>query len=101
MDIRQDIRPVSDLSTHTVELMDQVNEGRRPIYLTQDGRTRGVLIDPETFEDTKQALNMLKMLAQSEEDFDHGRHRSQEQVFARIEEKLKGKQREVSRPLFR
>ena len=93
MDLNLDIRPVSDLAQQAPELLVQVNEMRRPVYLTENGRARGVLVDPGSFEETRRAIGLMKLLAQGERDFEQGRHSSQEEVFGRLEARLHAAQK--------
>ena len=89
MNIRQDIRPVTYLKTKAAAVLDQINDTHRPIIITQDGEPRAVIQDPESYESMRQALAMLKLLAQGEEDVRRGRAVPQERVFAGLRARLK------------
>ena len=91
MKVSEDIRPVTYLKSRTADLLDQVNETRRPVIITQNGEARGVLQDTESYESMKAAIAMLKLLVQGEEDIRKGRVRAQEEVFDRLETRLKSK----------
>jgi prevent-host-death family protein len=89
MNIRQDIRPVTYLKTKAAAVLDQINDTHRPMIITQDGEPRAVIQDPESYESMRQALAMLKLLAQGEEDVRRGRVVPQERVFAGLRARLK------------
>jgi len=93
MNIKEDICPVTALKTSAARLLAQVNETQRPIVITQNGLPKGVLQDPETYERTRRALGMLKLLAQGEEDVRAGRELSQRQVFDPIRKRLQAADR--------
>lgn len=59
------------------------------MVLTQNGRASAVVQSYETFQRQQQALLMLKLLAQGEADIAAGRTIPQEEVFERMEKRLK------------
>jgi prevent-host-death family protein len=95
MKMSEDIRPVTYLKSRTADLLDQVNETKRPVIITQNGEARGVLQDTESYENMKAALALLKLMVQGEEDIRKGSLSGQEDVFNRVEQRLKsaGKRR--------
>ena len=89
MKINEDIRPVTYLKSRAADLLAQVNETHRPVIITQNGEARAVLQDPESYERMRAAIGLLKLVAQGEEDVRAGRVSEQDEVFARLERKLK------------
>ncbi len=89
MKMSEDIRPVTYLKSRTADLLAQVNETKRPVIITQNGEARGVLQDTESYENMKEAIAILKLLVQGEEDIRKGNVSVQEEVFHRIEKSLK------------
>jgi len=81
MNIKEDIRPISYVKANAAEILAQVNETRRPVYVTQNGEAKAVLLDPESYEKMKKALGLLKILAQGEHDIVDGKVTSQEEFF--------------------
>ena len=73
MKFSEDIRPGSYLKSRTADILAQVNETRRAIIITQNGEPRGVLQDTQSYERMKTAIDLMKLLAQGEEDIRHGR----------------------------
>ncbi len=69
MNIKQDIRPISYIKSHTADALKQVNESKRPIYITQNGIAKAVLVDSESYESMQKALGILKLLALGEKDY--------------------------------
>ena len=90
MNLKADIRPITYLKTRAADLLNQVNETQRPVIITQNGEPRAVLQDPKSYEDMRDALGILKLISQGEEDIRKGKFRSQDEVFSRIE-KMAGK----------
>ena len=82
--IEQDIRPVTWVKNCTREMLDQVNETRRPIIVTQDGKPRAVIQDAQTYEKTQDTLAMLQIVLQGEREFAEGKGIPQDEVFAKL-----------------
>ena len=88
MNSKEDIRPISYVKANAAEILDQVNETQRPVYITQNGEARAVLLDPASYEKMKKALGLLKLLAQGERAIAEGNVTPQEDIFAGMERKL-------------
>ncbi len=88
MNITTDIKPVTYLKAKAADLLDQINDTRRPVIITQNGEPRAVLQDPKSYEEMRNALGLLKLLAQGEEDIRKGNLRSQEELFSDLESLL-------------
>jgi len=89
MKMSEDIRPVTYLKSRTADLLAQVNETRRPVIITQNGEARGVLQDTESYESMKAAIAILKLVVQGEDDLRKGDMIPHDEVFRRIENRLK------------
>ena len=91
MNISTDIRPVTYLKSKAADLLKQINETHRPVIITQNGEPRAVLPDPESYENMRNAIGMLKLISQGESEIRDGKSKSQEEVFKDIENVLKDK----------
>ena len=89
MKITNDIKPITYLKSKAADVLNQINETRRPIIITQNGEPRAVLQDPESYENMRNAIGLLKLISLAENDVTTGNTSTQERVFARIEENLK------------
>ena len=91
MNISTDIKPVTYLKSKTADLLKQINETHRPVIITQNGEPRAVLQDPKSYENMRNAIGILKLISQGEEEIKNGKSKSQEEVFKNIENVLKEK----------
>jgi prevent-host-death family protein len=89
MHISTDIKPVTYLKSKAADVLKQINETHRPMIITQNGEARAVVQDPKSYEDMRNAIALLKLLSQSEEDIRNGEVVSEDEVFAKAEELLK------------
>jgi len=85
MKIKEDIRSISYVKAHAAEILEQVNETHRPVYITQNGDAKAVLLDPESYEKMKKAIGLLKLLNQGEKDIVEEKVTSQEKFFSTME----------------
>ncbi len=87
MGLARDIRTVTDLKSHAAELLAQVNRDRRPLIITQKGRARAVVLDPESYERMETAIGLLKLLAQGEQAARERKTLDHDTLFNRLEKK--------------
>jgi len=88
MKMREDIRPVTYLKSKAAELLDQLNKTHRPVVITQNGEARAVSQDPESYERTKAAVELMKLLVQGEEAVRLGKTYDQDELFRRMTDRL-------------
>jgi prevent-host-death family protein len=91
MNITNDIRSISYLKSRAADLLSQINETQRPVIITQNGEPRAILQDPESYENMRNAIGLLKLISQGESDMRNGRVKPQDEVFKDIEKSLKEK----------
>lgn len=88
MNSKEDIRPISYVKANAAEILAQVNETRRPVYVTQNGEAKAVLVDTESYDQMKKAIGLLKVLAQGEQDITNGQVFPQEDFFADLDKRF-------------
>ncbi len=84
MDISSDIKPISYLKSHAADILKQINETHRPMIITQNGEPKAVLQDPQSYDNMRKALTLLKLISQGEEDIKKGKVKDQDKVFEKI-----------------
>ena len=89
MNLSEDIKPITYLKSRAADLLKQINETHRPVVITQNGEPKAVLQDPESYENMRNAIGILKLISQGEEDIKDGISNTQEEVFTNIDNILK------------
>jgi len=89
MQLMNDIKPVTYLKSRAADVLKHINETHRPMIITQNGEAKAVIQDPQSYEDMKNAISLLKLLSFAEEDIKNGNVQSEEDVFHSVEELLK------------
>lgn len=89
MQLMNDIKPVTYLKSRAADVLKRINETHRPMIITQNGEAKAVIQDPQSYEDMKNAISLLKLLSFAEEDIKNGNLYSEDNVFSSVEELLK------------
>lgn len=76
------VKPVSYLKAHAAELIRQVQEVREPVIVTQNGEAKAVLQDIASYEEDRETLALLKILALGSDQIARGQTRPAAAVFA-------------------
>ena len=83
----QQIRPISYVKANAAEVLAALAVSQEPLIITQNGEARAVLQDIGAFEETEQALALLKLLAIGSNDIATGNTRPAREVVARLKAK--------------
>ena len=85
--IQECIKPISYVKTNAADMMNFVNDRKEPLIITQNGESRAVLIDVESYQEMRNAFSLLQMLQFSETDVKKGKCRPAADVFASLRRK--------------
>ena len=85
--VQECIKPISYVKTNAADMMNFVNDKKEPLIITQNGESRAVLIDVESYQEMKNAFNLLKILQFSEMDVQAGRTKTEKEVFSNLRRK--------------
>ena len=66
------IKPISYLKANASDVVNQLQEQREPIIITQNGEAKMVVQDIESYEKTQQTLALLKILALGQQQIEAG-----------------------------
>ena len=94
MQHKRDIRPITYLKNNTADLIREVSDNGRTVLITQNGEAKAVVMDVELYDRWKASLAMLRMLAQSEVEFEAGKVVSQKDAFTRAEAAIRRVERD-------
>ena len=85
----ENIRPSADLRSHYNEIAQMCRTNREAVFITKNGREDTVLMASGDYRQMKAELELLKMLAESDEDIRQGRVAPMEDTFNEIRGLLK------------
>ena len=67
------IKPISYLKANAAEVLKHLTEQREPFLITQNGEARAVMQDIASYENTQEALALLKILALGNREIEEGK----------------------------
>jgi prevent-host-death family protein len=89
MSLKDSIKPISYLKANTAEVVRDVSQNGKTLYITQNGEAKVVVQSITEYEKTQDTLTMLRILALGEEDVRKGRHRPAKEAFADLKKRIK------------
>jgi prevent-host-death family protein len=81
------VKPISYLKANAAEILSNLAERREPMVITQNGEAKAVIQDVVSFEQTQEALALLKLLALGDREIDAGKTRPARAVIDRLRAK--------------
>lgn len=82
------IRPSSDLRNHYSEISKQCREERTPVIITVNGRGDTAVLGLQDYYQMKAELELLRTLADAEEDVKQGRVAPVQKTFSDLRDEL-------------
>ena len=82
-----DVRPVTEFRSHASAVIEQVQKTKRPVVLTQHGRSAAVLLDVEAYEALIDEVALIRDVRTAEAQLDAGMGIPHETVASRLRER--------------
>lgn len=73
IELDKDVKPISEFRANATSLIDQVNKTKRPLVITQHGKSSAVLLDVREYEALLDKVELLSDLAAAEDDIKNKR----------------------------
>lgn len=67
------IKPISYLKANAAQVLQMLEEQRRPLVITRNGEAKAVLQDVASYEETQETLALLKILALGNQQVEQGK----------------------------
>jgi prevent-host-death family protein len=83
------VKPISYLKANAAEIIDDLAETGDPMVITQNGEAKAVIQDIASYEETQNALMLLKMLSLTHERVKQGDVLPVDEAFSQLRRKLK------------
>jgi prevent-host-death family protein len=82
------IKPISYIKANAAEVLDDLDESREPIVITQNGEARAVLMDVRSYEQSQETLALLQILALGKKQVERGETYSHEEAFGMVRRRV-------------
>ena len=79
------IKPVTELKRHATRIIEQLDESRTPLLITERGRAAAVMLDVESYRSMLRKLELLEGIARGERAIADGRVVSHRDAKKRLE----------------
>ena len=83
MKFKESVKPITYLKNHTSDLVREVSGAGKSVMITQNGEAKVVVMDVETYGRWRDAMVILKLVAQGEADVSAGRTVPQKKALER------------------
>jgi prevent-host-death family protein len=84
MKLSSQIKPISYLKAHAAEIVRNMGEKQEPLVITQNGEAKVVIQDIESYEQTRETMALLKILALGSRQIEEGKVESATDVIRRL-----------------
>ena len=84
----QDVQPLSAFRANAAGFLDQIRETKRPLVLTQHGKSAAVLLDVEQYESLIEEVEVIRDIRQAKAELALGEGIPHEHVVAALRELL-------------
>jgi prevent-host-death family protein len=64
----KNIRPLTEFRNHIKDYIEELNTQKKPIVLTQHGKSAAVLLDPEQFQELQDQIEFMRKVSLGLED---------------------------------
>jgi prevent-host-death family protein len=78
------IKPISYLKANAAEVLEDLQQQRQPLIITQNGEAKAVIQDVASYEETQETLALLKILALGGEQVASGKVKSVRDIVNRL-----------------
>ncbi|MCH8495306.1 MAG: type II toxin-antitoxin system Phd/YefM family antitoxin [Balneolales bacterium] len=87
LQVDRDIQSLSEFRANAASFIQRVKTDRRPLILTQHGKSSAVLMDVEDYQNLLNTVTLLREVATAREELNKGEEISNQELFADLKSK--------------
>jgi prevent-host-death family protein len=84
----QDVQPLSAFRANAAGFLDQVRSTKRPLVLTQHGKSAAVVLDVDQYEALVDEIELIRDIRQAKEELARGEGIPHDEVVAELRARL-------------
>ena len=88
MRLSEQVKPISYFKDNAAKAIAEMTETHEPLIITQNGEATCVIQDIKSYEETKETMALLKILAMGRRQIEAGKLTPAREAFARLDRKL-------------
>ncbi len=85
----ESIKPISYLKAHASEIIKDINENHKTMIITQNGEAKVIIQDVKAYEEMRDTVALLKILAMSSKNIKDGKIKKAEKAFSDIQNRIR------------
>lgn len=85
------VKAVTELKAHMPRVLKDLQDERQPLLIVSNGQAQAVLQDIKSYQETQDAISLLKMMVQSEKSINADQGSSTEDVMKRLRERVQAR----------
>lgn len=89
LQLDKDIQPLSEFRAKAALMIEKVKKERRPLVITQHGKSSAVLLDVSDYENMVDTIELLQEINQARQELETGKGTPHEEVMRSLKERLK------------
>ncbi len=94
MKFSESVKPVSYLKAHVSEILKDLNKNNKTFLITQNGEAKAVLQDVKVYEQTQEAIALLKLISLSDANLKQKKYKCVDKSFKSLKDKIKNIQKD-------
>lgn len=87
MKLSEAVKPISYFKTHASEIIRDIDETHSPVFITLNGEAKAVIQGISEYEELRESLALLKVLAQSKKSLEGRKYKSVARAFKDLRKK--------------
>ena len=84
----KNIKPLTDFRNHIKKYIEELNTTKKPIILTQHGKSAAVLLDAEKYQEMQDQIEFMRKVTLGLEDYKDNRIHTFTEVFNDIDKTI-------------
>ncbi|AFH50062.1 Prevent-host-death family protein [Ignavibacterium album JCM 16511] len=89
MKLSKSVKPVSYLKAHVSEILKDLNENSKTLLITQNGEAKAILQDIKLYEQTQEAIALLKIVSLSNQSLEQKKFKTVNKSLKDLKNKIK------------
>ena len=89
INIENDIKPLSEFRANAANFVKQIKDTKRPLVLTQHGKSAAVLLDVAAYQSLLDEIELLQEIQIAEKQISEGKYYSHDEVEKKMQSKYK------------
>ena len=95
MKFSESVKSISYLKAHASEVIRDVTENQKTLLITHNGEAKVILQDVKLYEQTQEALALLKILAMNSKDIRKGKSKTIDKTFKEVRKRIEDFEKQI------